>query len=56
MQKQINSIDTFINQNELSIVCPKISTTYSITQAMVPSMDVKILIPVNIKDVKTQKN
>ena len=47
MQKEFNSIDTFIKENGLTIVGPKISTTYSITQAMVPSMDVEILIPVN---------
>ena len=47
MQKEFNSIDTFIKENGLTIVGPKISTTYSIIQAMVPSMDVEILIPVN---------
>ena len=47
LQKEFNSIDTFIKENGLTIVGPKISTTYSITQAMVSSMDVEILIPVN---------
>ena len=46
VQKEMNDIDSFIKENELTIVGPKISTTYSITQAIVPTMDIEILIPV----------
>lgn len=49
LQKEFNSIDTFIKENELTIVEPKISTTYSITQAIVHSMNIEILIPVSMQ-------
>ena len=47
VQKEMNDIDSFIKENGLTIVGPKISTTYSITQAIVPTMDIEILIPVD---------
>lgn len=47
VQKEMNDIDSFIKENGLTIVGPKISTTYSVTQAMVPTMDIELLIPVN---------
>lgn len=45
----MNDIDLFIKENGLAVVGPKISTTYSVTQAMVPTMDIEILIPVDIE-------
>ena len=47
VQKEMNDIEAFIKENGLIIVGPKISTTYSVTQAMVPTMDIEILIPVD---------
>ena len=41
----MNDIDNFIKENGLKVVGPKLSTTFSVTQAMVPSMDIEILIP-----------
>ena len=39
----MNIIYSFIKENELTIVAPKISTTCSVTQAMAPTIDIKIL-------------
>lgn len=47
VQKEMNDINSFIKENGLTIVGPKISTTYSATQTMIPTMDIEILIPVN---------
>ncbi|WP_242849771.1 hypothetical protein [Clostridium sp. C8] len=47
VQKEMNDIDNFIKKNNLTIVGPKISTTYSVTQAMMPTMDIEVLIPVD---------
>ena len=47
IQKEMNDIDNFIKENGLKVVGPKLSTTFSVTQAMVPSMDIEILIPLN---------
>lgn len=47
VQKEMNNIDSFIKEKGLTIVGPKISTTYSVTQAMIPTMDIEILIPVD---------
>lgn len=44
MQKKIKKLDKFINDNNLTITGPKISTTYSLTQSTV---DLEILIPVD---------
>lgn len=43
----MNSIESFIKDNNLTVVGPKISTTYSVTQSMTPTMDIEILIPVD---------
>lgn len=43
----MNDIDNFIKENGLKVVGPKLSTTFSVTQAMVPSMDIEILIPLD---------
>lgn len=43
----MNYIDNFIKENGLKVVGPKLSTTFSVTQAMVPSMDIEILIPLD---------
>ena len=43
----MNDIDNFIKENGLKVVAPKLSTTFSVTQAMVPSMDIEILIPLD---------
>lgn len=47
VKKEMNNIESFIKENNLTVVGPKISTTYSVTQAMTPTMDVEILIPVD---------
>lgn len=47
VQKEMNSIESFIKENNLKVVGPKISTTYSVTQSMTPTMDIEILIPVD---------
>lgn len=47
VQKEMNNIENFIKENNLTIVGPKISTTYSVTQAMMPTMDIEVLIPVD---------
>ena len=47
VQKEMNSIESFIKDNNLTVVGPKISTTYSVTQSMTPTMDIEILIPVD---------
>ena len=53
MQKEMNDIESFIKENGLTVVGPKISTTYSVTQAMMPTMDIEILIPVDKKITET---
>lgn len=47
LQKELIDIDSFIKENGLTVIGPKISTTYSITQSMMPTMDIEILIPVD---------
>lgn len=47
LQKELMDIDSFIKENELTVIGPKISRTYSITQYMMPTMDSEILIPVD---------
>ncbi|MBE6091527.1 MAG: transcriptional regulator [Clostridium beijerinckii] len=47
VQNEMNSIESFIKENNLTVVGPKISTTYSVTQSMTPTMDIEILIPVD---------
>lgn len=55
VQKEIADIESFIKENGLTIVGPKISTTYSVTQAMTPTMDIEILIPVDKKITETDR-
>lgn len=55
LQKEIYNIENFIKENGLNIMGPKISTTFSITQAIIPTMDIEILIPVNKDFVETNK-
>lgn len=43
----MKNIEKFIDGNNLSVVGPKISTTYSIKQSMNPVMDIEILIPID---------
>lgn len=47
LQKELIDIDSFIKENGLTVIGPKISTTYSVTQSMMPTMDIEILIPVD---------
>lgn len=47
LQNEMEDLNSFINQNNLTIVGPKISTTYSINQTMNPTMDIEILIPID---------
>lgn len=39
MKRELNVLDKFIKDNNLNVVGQKISTTYSISQAMIPTMD-----------------
>ena len=55
VQKEIADIESFIKENGLTIVGPKISTTYSVTQAMTPTIDIEILIPVDKKITETDR-
>jgi len=62
MQKEMQNLEKFINDNNLTIVGPKISTTYSVSQGIVPTMDLEILVPisslywVNVYEVKSPNN
>jgi len=47
MQKEMQNLEKFINDNNLTIVGPKISTTYSVSQGIVPTMDLEILVPIS---------
>ena len=47
MQKEMQNLEKFIKDNNLTIVGPKISTTYSVTQGIVPTIDIEILIPID---------
>ena len=47
VQNEINNVEDFIEENNLKVVGPKISTTYLVTQTMIPIMDIEILIPVD---------
>lgn len=47
IQGKMKNAEKFINDNHLTIVGPKISTTYSVTQGIVPTMDLEILIPID---------
>ena len=53
--EQKREIIKLIKENGLKVVGPKLSTTFSVTQAMVPSMDIEILIPLNDKFNDTNK-
>ncbi|MEG0686728.1 MAG: hypothetical protein RR425_05525 [Erysipelotrichales bacterium] len=55
LQKQLLDAYSFIKDNNLLIVGPKITTTYSIKQAMIPTMDIEILIPINTEFIDTNK-
>ena len=57
MQKEMQNLEKFINDNNLTIVGPKISTTYSVSQGMVPTMDLEILVPIDkqFKETKEYK-
>ena len=55
MQSTITAIEKFITEKSLKAVGPKITTTYSISQAMTPTMDLEILIPINRSFESTEK-
>lgn len=46
-QDEMQNLEKFINDNNLTIVGPNVSTTYSVTQGIVPTMDIEILIPID---------
>lgn len=47
METEMQNLEKFVNDNNLTIVGPKISTTYSVTQGIVPTMDIEILVPID---------
>ena len=51
--EEMKKLDKFILDNSLKVVGPKISTTYSISQAMVPTMDIEVLIPLEMEFTET---
>ena len=53
VQEEINKIDIFLKDNDLKIIGPNISTTYSVNQAMIPTMDIEILIPIDKEFIET---
>lgn len=53
LQNEMKNLNDFIHQNNLTIVGPKISTTYSINETMNPTMDIEILIPVDKEFIDT---
>ena len=55
MQKEMQNLEKFITDNNLTILGPKISTTYSVTQGMVPTMDLEILIPIDKQFQETEE-
>ena len=54
IQNEMQNVEKFINDNNLTIVGPKISTTYSVTQGIVPTMDIEILIPIDTDFLETE--
>lgn len=55
MKKEMKYLENFLKENELKIVGPKISTTFSVNQAIVPTMDIEILIPIDGSFTETEK-
>lgn len=47
LQNKMKELDSFIKNNNLLVVGPKISTTYSVNETMNPTMDIEILIPID---------
>ena len=55
MQKEMQNLEKFINDNNITIVGSKINTTYSVTQGIVPTMDIEMLIPIDKEFQETEK-
>ncbi|ADL50580.1 transcription activator effector-binding protein [Clostridium cellulovorans] len=45
LQEEMKKIEEFLNKNNLKKNGPTITTTYSVNQAMIPTMDFEVLIP-----------
>ena len=55
MQKEMQNLEKFINDNNLTVVGSKINTTYSVTQGIVPTMDIEMLIPIDKEFQETEE-
>ena len=55
MQKELKELEKFIKDNNITIVGPKISTTYSISQGASAKMDLELLIPIDKEFKETDK-
>lgn len=54
-QDEMKELESFLKEKEIEVVGHKISTTFSVNQAMVPTMDIEILIPINKEFEETSK-
>lgn len=55
LKEEMDKIKTFLDKNNLEKVGPVISTTYAVNQAMIPTMDTEILIPINEEFTSNEK-
>lgn len=55
IQEEMKSIELFIKTNGLKKIGPTITTTYAIQQAMIPTMDIEVLIPIEGQPVSNNK-
>lgn len=55
MKNEMKELESFFKEKEIEVVGHKISTTFSVSQAMVPTMDIEILIPINKEFEETSK-
>ncbi|WP_286906809.1 transcriptional regulator [Clostridium sp. UBA1652] len=55
LQEEMKSIELFMKTNSLKKVGPTITTTYAIQQAMIPTMDIEVLIPIEGQPVSNNR-
>lgn len=47
MKTEMKELESFLKKKEIKVIGHKISTTFSVNQAMTPTMDIEILIPID---------
>lgn len=55
MKVEMKELESFLKEKQIKIIGHKISTTFSVSQAIVPTMDIEFLIPISKEFEETVK-